>query len=125
MKYFLSTLLASSLFLSSCSEQPVNSVETVKIKPDYDQIILTGSRKDAQGNSYYKNSYHIVLDKKGSPKTITNDFGADPIVPAEYKKEFPNARLMSKEQYEELKKLTKANKDFIYKLELIDSKRTN
>lgn len=125
MRYFLSALLASSLFLSGCSnEQPINSVQTIKIKPDYNQIILIGSRKDDQGNSYHKNSYRIILDSKGNPKAVTKDFGADPIVPVEYEKEFPNARIMSKEQYEELKKLTKSNRDFIYKLELIDSKRS-
>lgn len=122
MKYFLSVLMSSSLFLSGCNEQPVSSSEQIKLKPDYNEIVIYGSRIDGI-TSYHRNSYHVVLDAKGNPKAITKDFSLDPIVAPGYEKEYPNARKMSKEQYEELKKITKANKDLIYKLEVSDSKR--
>ncbi len=121
MKYFLSLLLTTSLFLPGCAPTEISQ----KPLQDYNQIILSGSRKDEQGHSSYKHSYHIVLDSNGNPKAITKDFGSDPIVVQGYEKEFPNARRMSLEQLEELKELTKANRDFIYKMELLDSKRNN
>lgn len=112
-------MLASSLFLPGCA--PPEQIQQ-KPKQDYTEIALTGYRTNGNQISSQK-SYHIKLDKNGNPKAITHDFGDDPIVAPGYEKEFPNSRRMSEEQYEQLKKLTKANSDFIYKLELNDFKR--